>query len=126
MGRRRRAAHEIGSDGGGHSRRDDRHAGAGADADPDRNRDLTEREATRSQTDNAAGERQHRDDLAARTFEEVRELRQRRIEGAVRAGERHFHTDHRRKRHQAGRDGNILANIGSFHFESIHEEYLSV
>lgn len=74
------------SDDRGHDRSDDRDTRADADADTDRNRDLPEREATRCEADQAAREAEDRDDLAARAFEKVRELGQRRGEGRVGAG----------------------------------------
>ena len=75
-----------GSDDRGDNRGDDRHAGANADADANRDRDLREGEAARSEADQAAREAQHGDDLAARTFEEVGELRERGSKGGVGAG----------------------------------------
>lgn len=74
------------SDDRGHDRGDDRHASADADADAHGNRDLTEREATRSEADEAAREAEHGDDLAARALEKIGELDERGIEGGVGAG----------------------------------------
>src|SRR3546814_13485763 len=68
-------------------RRDDGNARAGADADTDRDGDLAHGEATGGERDDAARERKHRDDLAARALEEIGELVERRVEGRVGAGE---------------------------------------
>jgi len=75
-----------GSDDRGDNRGDDRHAGADADADPDRDSDLREGEAARSEPDQAAGEAQYGDDLAARAFQEISELGEGGGEGGVGAG----------------------------------------
>ena len=52
----------------------------------DGHRHLRQREAARRHADEAAGEAEDGDDLAARAFEEVGEFRQRRAEGGVGAG----------------------------------------
>src|SRR3546814_11751127 len=75
------------SDRRGDRRRDDGNARAGADADTDRDGDLAHGEATGGERDDAARERKHRDDLAARALEEIGELVERRVEGRVGAGE---------------------------------------
>src|SRR5690606_10388568 len=71
------------SDGRGHDRGDDRHAGADANPDAYRHGDLAEREASRGEADEAAGKRKDGDDLAARALEEIGEHRERRIERGV-------------------------------------------
>ena len=58
-----------------------------ADPDADRHRDLTEAEAAGRHADDAACEAHHGDDLAARAFEKVRELGERRPERRVGAGD---------------------------------------
>src|SRR3546814_3357443 len=71
---------QEGSDRRGDRRRDDGNARAGADADTDRDGDLAHGEATGGERDDAARERKHRDDLAARALEEIGELVERRVE----------------------------------------------
>src|SRR3546814_11644630 len=71
----------------GDRRRDEGNARAGADADTDRDGDLAHGEATGGERDDAARERKHRADLAARALEEIGELVERRVEGRVGAGE---------------------------------------
>jgi hypothetical protein len=67
------------SDDRGHDRGDDRNTRADTDADTHRNGDLAERKTPGCQTDQAASEAENRDDLAARAFQKVGELREGRV-----------------------------------------------
>lgn len=84
--RTRRTSGAPRSDDCRHSRGDDRNAGADTDADANGQSDLAEAEAARGHAGEAERERDDRDDLAARTFEERGELVERGIEGRIGAG----------------------------------------
>ena len=70
----------VGSDRRGDRGGDDGHTRAGADADPHGNGDLTEAEPARGEADDAAGQAQHGNDLAARAFKEAGEAGERGVE----------------------------------------------
>ena len=110
------------SDRTGNRRGDDRHARAGTDAHTNRDRDLAKRKATGGKRHDAAGKRQHGDDLTALAFEEVGELRQRGIERGVGTGHRGVDSEYAHPGYCSQSDGKVraaLLEVECFHCLSL-------